>query len=323
MASLKYSANSDLQTVTLGSGYTAGSGSLVLTSGHGAKLPATGDFWLRSESPYVCFKVTSRSTDTLTVTAGADGTSDTNLSAGATLHWVLGVAALDQLRSDIIGTGTYASASSEKAGKLYLPSDGLHLVRDTGAALALWGPIYPCEMPDFSSFTQVNAGSATFAAYGSAYSIYCPALGSVSLKMLERTAPATPYTLTCGFFHKVWVNYNSCGIGFRENSSGKVETLSVVYDSGLKIIRTQYNNSTNWNANATVRSVPQWAQPMWLRIKDDGTNRYYYYSNDGLIWYEHSNVGRTNHLTADRLVLVCDSNSTEPTSIVVFHWVVT
>lgn len=106
MASLKYIADSSLQTVTLGASYTAGSGSMTLTAGHGARLPSSGDFWMvynDGAGTIRIFKVTARSTDTLTVTADAtEGSGDGNISSGETLRWGLTVAALTQLRSDIV-----------------------------------------------------------------------------------------------------------------------------------------------------------------------------------------------------------------------------
>ena len=44
MASLKYIADVNLMKVTLASAYTAADGHMHLTGGHGARLPATGDF---------------------------------------------------------------------------------------------------------------------------------------------------------------------------------------------------------------------------------------------------------------------------------------
>jgi hypothetical protein len=109
MASLKYSANSSLQTVTLGSNYTAASGTMTLTAGHGARLPATGDYWIaynNGAGTIRIFKVTARSTDTLTVVADAtEGSGDGNISSGETLRWALTVSALTQLRADIVAQG--------------------------------------------------------------------------------------------------------------------------------------------------------------------------------------------------------------------------
>lgn len=119
MASLKYSANSSLQTVTLGSAYTSGSGSMSLTTGHGARLPSSGDFWLAYDNgagTVRLFKVTARSTDTLTVTADAtEGSGDGNISSGETLRWALTAAALDQLKADIVASGAMVLLQTQTA----------------------------------------------------------------------------------------------------------------------------------------------------------------------------------------------------------------
>lgn len=323
MASLKYSANSDLQTVTLGSSYTAGAGSLVLTAGHGARLPSTGDFWLRSESPYVCFKVTARSTDTLTVTAGADGTSDTNLSAGATLHWVLGVAALDQLRGDLLQTGANASKSAEKAGNIYLPNDGFHLFRDTGAAFAAWGPIWPCTIQDFSGYTQINAGAAVFQASGSGYMIYGPASASDNVRALVASTPATPYTVTIGFLFKCVSNYNTAGLAWRQSSDGKLDLLGIQYFNGIKVIELKYTNATTYSAARNTFGYPG-GNIAFLRITDNGTNRITYYSLDGYYWVQINSYVRTDFLTPDQVgIFVNTVHASDTAQMTVFHYKIT
>ncbi len=65
--SLQYTKSATVQTVTLGSSYTAGSGTMTLTAGNGAYLPSSGDFWLsynNGSGTIRIFKVTARSTDT-------------------------------------------------------------------------------------------------------------------------------------------------------------------------------------------------------------------------------------------------------------------
>lgn len=108
MASLKYlSAEPNLQTVSLASDYTAGDGHMHLTAGHGARLPSTGDFWLRTPVTGTLaniFKCTARSTDQITVSAVTGYGADQNLAAGTELCWSLTGEALDQLKSDLCPT---------------------------------------------------------------------------------------------------------------------------------------------------------------------------------------------------------------------------
>lgn len=87
--------------VTVSTGYDGAATSIVLTTGHGARLPSTFDFYLvwwnvtdyadPADDPNVeIIKVTARSTDTLTVLRGQDGTSaSTKNTVGKTYRMVL------------------------------------------------------------------------------------------------------------------------------------------------------------------------------------------------------------------------------------------
>jgi len=96
--------------VTPSTGYASGATSVVLTAGHGSRLPAPAsdgafnlvwwnstDYATPSEDPYVeVVRVTARSSDTLTVTRAQESTTATakNLS-GKTYSMVLGLTAKD------------------------------------------------------------------------------------------------------------------------------------------------------------------------------------------------------------------------------------
>lgn len=90
--------------VTVSTGYDASATSIVLTTGHGAKLPTvpfnvtwwnSTDYADPSDDPNVEIgRVTARSTDTLTVTRGQEGTSaSTKNTAGKTYKMIAGLTA--------------------------------------------------------------------------------------------------------------------------------------------------------------------------------------------------------------------------------------
>ena len=171
MASLKYEANSTFQTGTLGSSYTSGGVSLSLTSGHGARFPSSGDFWVRVEDEI--FKVTARSTDTLTVVGAQDGTSASNHSGGVDVTWVLSVSALTQLRSDLLSSGVGASnslygtyetiratsPSVDAAGQLAFCSDSIYTARWSGTAWQWFLRGTPVTPPQVTGQTTTVNGS--------------------------------------------------------------------------------------------------------------------------------------------------------------------
>ena len=60
-------------------------------------------------------------------------------------------------------TDTYANEpAAGNDGDLFLPSNGFHLERDTGAAWVPWGPIFPMTKPPaLSTWAWINQGTAT------------------------------------------------------------------------------------------------------------------------------------------------------------------
>lgn len=309
--------HSSLGTVTLGSSYTSGAGSMSLTTGHGARLPSSGDFWLTAEvsGTFHVWKVTARSTDTLTVTAEAtEGGGDTNLSGGQTLKFSISLAAIEQFIADNCQTGAYASAVASKAGRLYLPSDrpSRYLLRDTGAAFDKWlsgRKLTP--PPAASSFTWVNQGTATTDEnYGGIIMIASDGSGGLNSRLLVKSAPSTPYTITAFFtVGSTMTDDQLFGLYFRQSSDGKLSSLQANVNSySLRAVVLDWNSPTS--SNALLYSSPvtfgaalgmSFAGGIWLRIEDNGTNRIYSVSSDGVYWVAVYTVGRTSFLTADQV----------------------
>src|SRR6266446_7973869 len=114
---------------TLGSSYTSGATSLVLTAGHGARFPSTGNFRVGVGDPtasiYEIFKVTARSTDTLTVAGAQENTPANNHASGADVIMVETASMLDAVRSDQNLIDVYANLpSSGHKGDRFKSSDG-------------------------------------------------------------------------------------------------------------------------------------------------------------------------------------------------------
>jgi hypothetical protein len=82
----------NLGNSTITAQLNAGSTSFSVQSGHGARFPATGNFRLLIESEIML--CTSRSTDTLTVTRGQEGTSDVTHAISSAVTHVLTAASL-------------------------------------------------------------------------------------------------------------------------------------------------------------------------------------------------------------------------------------
>lgn len=107
---------------TLASGISAGATSLAVTTGHGARFPATGDFRLKIDNEILL--ATARSSDTITVTRGAESTVAASHSPGATVALVLTRGSLLALFGDTTLTGqSRFAAGSESAPSITVTGD--------------------------------------------------------------------------------------------------------------------------------------------------------------------------------------------------------
>lgn len=330
MASLKYGKTASLQTVTLGSSYTSGSGSMSLTSGHGARLPSSGDFWLTYDDgagTVRIFKVTARSTDTLTVTAeSSEGSGDGSISSGSTLRWAMTCGALDQLRQDICGYGTYANLPATcKTGDQYKTSDSIYEFLAT--ATDTW-TAFNCSkkvvVPPASGWSwNGNQGSATVDyTYGYGY-LYAPSNSGDSLRAQVRSTSA-PYVVTARVrVQHYQSNYTSAGIVFRDSATDKHVVFGLGSNGGQNLLSYYHSTATAaGSGRGTFISLTN-INEIWLRGSDDNTNRILEYSLDGNNWIQYSSSTRTTDLTANQIGWFANSNNSNRVDAMLISWNVT
>jgi len=100
---------------------------------------------------------------------------------------------------NLVQTGLYASKpAAGVSDRLYLPTDSAYILRDNASAWKAFGPTFPMTPPVLGDFTWVNQDDATAVTTRGFLEFAMPAEGAVanSLRMLVKTAPATPYTVT-------------------------------------------------------------------------------------------------------------------------------
>lgn len=326
MATAKYT---NLASGTLTVGVNTSDTSLVLDTGEGAAFPSAGDFWVvlaEGATREIC-KCTSRSTDTLTVTRNQGGTNSSFTTAATVTH-VMTSQMLDQVRSDQVQTGANASRpSAEKDGILYLPSDGLTVYRDTGAAWGGWGPLWKLTPPVNGDFSWVNQGTASVAAANGYVALSGPDAGGDNLRMRVKSAPSTPFTITVGCLPCCAGGTYEFSAGFclRQSSDGKVIVYGISYiptASNGYFIKQHYTNPTTFSANSIFRAgAPQSMirGVLWLQYHDDGTNRSWRVSADGITFLEALAEARTTHLTADQVGFFVNPYDCNAANTVI-HW---
>jgi hypothetical protein len=223
-----------------------------------------------------------------------------------------------------INAGAFASLpAAGNAGNAYLSTDGSVISRDTGIVWNHWGPIFPITPLDLTDFTWENQGTATAVQSGSSIYMSAPAVSGDQIRMLKKSSPSSPYTVTIGFIPAMHsTDYNQAGIGLRESSTGKLVTLYFVYASGIQIAVNKWNSTSSYNSQYVTRAfiLPS---VVWMKIENTGTNFVFSYSSTGLNFIELYSVSNTDFLATgeDELFMYVDSNNaTCPCAATFLSW---
>jgi hypothetical protein len=140
--------------------------------------------------------------------------------------------------------------------------------------------------------------------------------GATNWRILKQAAPTPPYTLDAGIMLNMdGSQYRLAGVGFRSSSDAKLSFFVLVYDGLYRVYQG--------TASASFGRLTQ-PSAIYVRLTDDGTNRIYSFSHDGVVYPRFYSVARTNYHTADELFWGGDSNGASAAmSITLFSWKIT
>ena len=225
-----------------------------------------------------------------------------------------------------ITTAAYASRqAAAKAGRIFLPSDGFVLERDTGAAWEGWGPINKMTKPVLTDFQWVNQGTATATDAGGGIYLYAAAAAGVSQKILKRAAPAAPYTIRICFIPQLMLyNATRCGFLWRNSADNKQVNVSFVYVNGWLMLGEDFSDYNTYVANNFGGIVYPVSYPIWWQLADNNTNRSVSWSADGKNFISLWSEGRTTYTTPDEVgIFVNAEQGNYPAAMTLLHWAVT
>lgn len=256
---------------TLASGYTAGNTTITVQTGDGALFPSAGNFTIAMNNPPAFFLLcTSRTGDVLTVSAsGTEGTTATNQSSGTQITQVITAAALDGIRSDISGIGTFASlpATGMKAGDRYQTTDGPYsFIFDGTSWNAFFGSI-PVTVPS-GSFTGRNFGTSSATVVGGAIDLIWQGSASDISRAYTQPVPGSTYTLL------IAGQVGTVGaIGIALFDGTKYESYFTGQDD--KLHGFDWTNATTFSARVFADIPVIWFPNglIWMKLVEDGTHR--------------------------------------------------
>jgi hypothetical protein len=212
----------------------------------GSVFPSVGNFRIRVGDEIML--VTARSSETLTVVRGQEGTSGASASNGADVVHILTAGGLTRWAQDNLAMFGYSG--SPPLGRL---------VADDGVTLLTT-----------SDFTWDNQGTTAVTDQNGTIVMRAPAASGENNRVFYRSAPGTPYSYIMAV-EPLAVRESSqvAGVGFRQSSSSKLTLLSLVADGSeaVRVAVYKYTNATTFSAKLqTETSLLLIGGFIWFKI---------------------------------------------------------
>lgn len=198
-------------------------------------------------------------------------------------------------------------------GRLFFAIDNGKTYRDnvTSWDCIASGDPWPGSPGDQSLWTAVNLGTATAAHDRDTVVLTAPANASTSnVRQYVRALPASSgYTVTVRLDLSAGPNGNywDAGLALRNSTSGALILFALRYGDGLKVNVSKYNSATSYNSAYATPSVSTF--PTWLRIRDNGTSRFFEYSYNGWDWTLVTSHPRSDFTIPNQVGIAADPYS--------------
>lgn len=173
--------------------------------------------------------------------------------------------------------------------------------------------------PLVAAWTQSNAGAATFEDVAEGIHILAPADAGPNLRILYRAVPTPPYLITaCLQVTAKGVDFAGCGVGWMDNAGLIIGAQLEWQTNAFRFNLHKYNSASAFNSSYTGGI---WPDPyVWVQLEDDNTNRIVRLSTDGRYFTPLHSVGRTDFLTATRVICYANSQNSADAHLVLLSW---
>jgi hypothetical protein len=266
----------------------------------GSGFPAEGDYRIIVNDEIML--VTARSTNTLTVERGVEGTTGAIQAGGTSVRMILTAGGLTKWMDDVSG-----GASDRNPFRLL--NDGTTIIS--------------------SGFTWVNQSTTTVIdeTSGGLTITAAPSVGGDSLRILKVAAPSAPWILTAhclfGPGYSTGASAAVMGICAREAATGKLQLNA--HRIGQTASSWQFTNETTDATTSLGADRTHLSGDIWLRLEDNNTDMISYISMDGINWWETGRETRGTFPTTamDEVGLFVNSGSSDVGAFFHFDsWVV-
>ena len=161
-----------------------------------------------------------------------------------------------------------------------------------------------------ANYTKVGTGTVANQC-NSVYMVKASNAGAFNSCLLVKSTPSTPFSVV---YHMINYGtptaYQGYGPCWRQSSDGKISSYTIYTAGGLGVVnflRTcKWTNETTYSASYTTDLYDPLYDPQWFKLEDNGTNRIFYMSTDGINWVQYHSIGRTDYLTANQVGFMID-----------------
>lgn len=277
----------------------------------GVGYPTTRNFRILIGSELMLVTVNAGATpDTWTATRGIEATSAASHLSGVPVNMVVTKGLVDQIRSDLIKSGPFASLpAAGNAGDLYLFEDSLYsFARDTGSNQDLYCQGKKLIPP--AGFTWQNQSTASLVTtFGGEMILSAMGAAAANLNGRYVAYPSPPFTRTLAVaVRALAVNGSASPLnangGLYISDGTAVQAFSIY---GLSSMQIQFGPSMT-NITTNVTAFPYYTgllnSVVWLRMDDGVTSagqRTFSYSWDGVNFTQILQESNTANLTPTRI----------------------
>ena len=295
-------------------------------------FPATGNFRIKIDGEILI--VTGVAGATFTITRGAEGTVAATHASGANVIHLLTKGSLEARVANRFISDLYANKPAAGVkGRLFLPSDGLFLEYDDGAAWHQYGPFRRLKAPPQTGWSWVNQGNATATLSGSALMLEDPDMDATApqLRLYVRPLAAGTTSITAAFTYNGAASMNGPKAGFCARCVGGTDDGNLT-TWGIRQWQTSsypfleyvhYTSPTVAEATPSVDGRTLWPslRVMWVKFSWEGNYKRWYYSNDGVNWIKWVEDTYSQYNTPSQFGIFIDPmNNAQKIALSLLHW---
>ncbi len=182
---------------------------------------------------------------------------------------------------------------------------------------------YTITEPVLGDFTQVNVGLSTFDTTHGGFIQSETSAGGNNVQVLTQAIPGSgAYYVDAAFINESNSTNGISGVGISAGNSTS-DKLSFVgqgwESSSIWYVQNQYfSDITTHGANNGGKQIVLTGPLIWVRMYDDRTtNRTFYVSSNGYVWFQVYQEARTTNFTPAKAILASSPNA----GVQIIHWV--